>query len=127
MKHTKKIAVAMCLLLSGTIMGCPSSGPFVAGPYKIFFDDNCDATDDSVDALFLYADGSLEYVADGEAKAGTWSVDGVAFTMTIEDYLADVDLNGDATVEVNTLVDGMYSVGLVEGCFSAMRVILVAK
>ncbi|GMW00459.1 MAG: hypothetical protein AMXMBFR84_15960 [Candidatus Hydrogenedentota bacterium] len=124
MSYKKQLAVAMCLVLGGTIMGCPLAGPLVLGPYKIYFDDNCDDQDDSVDALFLYGDGSLEYVADGGVKTGQWSVDGAIFTMTIFDFSGDNDLSGQATIDTNALVEGTYSVpGIVteEGCFRAVR------
>ena len=127
MSYKKKFSVAICLLLCGTIMGCPNSGSIAISPCKIFFDDNCDHTDDSVNAMFLNADGSLEYIADGVVKEGTWSVVEDTFRMRIKNYLAEEDLNGDAKVEMNTFVHGKYTVGLAEGCFRAVKVILTTQ
>ncbi|MFA6242984.1 MAG: hypothetical protein WC655_18735 [Candidatus Hydrogenedentales bacterium] len=127
MNLKKQIVVVMGLVFALAVTGCPTAGPLVFGPYKIAFDNNCDEQDDSVDALFLYADGSLEYVADGVVKEGDWTALGTEFSMTINDYSGSEDLSGEATIDLNTLVDGTYSVsGIVpnNGCFSAEKAIL---
>ena len=114
-------AGVLCVLVLILFIGCPNTTPTtVVGPWKVHYDGSCTGGVSSTSGMFVYSNGTVEFLETNNQLSGTWTMTGNMLTLKVS-APGNPNVTLQATLSGNKLINGTFSGTGYSGCWTATK------